>query len=75
MTMRDEMDWEDSMGFPRATRQPYHCIVCGKTFQTRSVYVSHVCNPQKRTVANEDAEHTRLLQESLKNFKRKHGIK
>ena len=75
MTMREEMDWEDAMGFPRPTRNPYHCTKCGKTFQTREVYHNHNCVKPEKKIRKEDVERKRLLQESLEKFKKEHRIK
>ena len=76
MSMDEEMDWEDSMGFPRATRNPYFCPKCGKKFQTRSVYLGHIedCKGPERKATEKDPERERLLKGSLKKFKVKHGI-
>lgn len=75
MTMREEMNWEDAMGFPRATNQPYYCSKCEKKFQTREVYLNHNCKKPEKKVRKVDTERERSLQESLKKFKKEHRIR
>lgn len=76
MTIDEEMAWEDYQGFPRPTRKPYKCG-CGKEFVTREIYFKHkeTCRGKTKTEDKREAERDRLLNESLKNFKKENGIR
>jgi len=78
MSIDEEMTWEDYQGFPRATRKPYKCFKCGNIFYTRDIYLKHkeTCKgkTQKRKTQFE-IERQKQLKDSLRAFKKEHGIK